>query len=65
MLNVNPAEAPQYVFSAREHARLEIYRSAVRAGFYNESLSKAGAVRAAIRQEHAHGLGSDLQSAHH
>ena len=33
-------EASPFVFSPREIARLEIYRDAVRAGFYNETIHR-------------------------
>ena len=62
MLDHTPVEATEHAFTPREYARLEIYRRAVRAGFYNEALSTAERPGVAARQEHRHGLEPDLLS---
>jgi hypothetical protein len=64
MVDFEATEAHPYVFTAREQARLEVYRAAVRAGFYNEGRHPARPRRGRIHQEHVDGLGTDLLSTH-
>jgi hypothetical protein len=48
------------VFTAPELARLEIYRAAAQAGFYNEGMVTARKRRRAMPQKGAYGQVSDL-----
>jgi hypothetical protein len=50
-----------FTFTARELARLAIYRAAVQAGFYNEGFSPLPYPSSVGDcQEHSNGLGTDL-----
>jgi len=68
MFDNTSVQPTAYPFSERERARLEMYRAAVRAGYFNEGNNDAAALASppwiAELQEHSHRLGTDLSTTH-